>query len=327
MELTDLEEVMAEELEKVEAGGVASDLIESVRSGLKDALSTATQRAYQADWRAFLEWCGLRGVGFLPAHAAIVAAYLRQLEGKGRKASTIARVLASISEGHKAAGHDSPRSSMVVRKTLRAIRRRLGVAPTQKAPLLAEQLRSMVLGLASDLHGLRDRALLLVGFAGAFRRSELVALNVEDVEFGEEGLRITLRRSKTDQEGEGRQVGVPYGSTAKTCPVRALKAWLEAAKIDNGPVFRGVVRGAVGERRASDKAVARAVKRAARQAGLDPSCFAGHSLRAGLATTAARAGKSERAIMKQTGHRSVAMVRRYIREAELFQDNAAAGLL
>jgi site-specific recombinase XerD len=316
-----------EELERVGAGGVSSDLIESVRDGLKDALSAATQRAYQADWRTFREWCDQRAVGFLPAHPATVAAYLRHLEGAGRKVSTISRALASISEGHKAAGHDSPRSAVVVRKTLQAIRRRLGVAPAQKAPILAEQLRTMVAGLGSDLQGLRDRALLLVGFSGAFRRSELVALNVEDLTIDDEGLRVTLRRSKTDQEGEGRQVGIPYGSTAKTCPVRALKAWLEAAKIDRGPVFRGVLRGAAGDRRASDKAVARAVKRAARRAGLDPSSFAGHSLRAGLATTAAKAGKSERAIMKQTGHRSVAMVRRYIRDAELFSDNAAAGLL
>ncbi len=156
------------------------------------------------------------------------------------------------------------------------------------------------------------------------------ALNVEDLTIDEEGLRITLRRSKTDQESEGRQVGIPYGSTAKSCPVRSLKAWLDAAKIDRGPVFPGVLRGAVGDRRASDKGVARAVKRAARRAGLDAAVFAGHSLRAGLATTAAKAGKagkSERAIMRQTGHRSVAMVRRYIRDAELFQDNAAAGLL
>ena len=318
---------MADELEKVETGGLSRDLVESVRDGLKDALSAATQRAYQADWRAFREWCGQRGVGFHPAHPATVAAYLRHLEGAGRRVSTISRALASISEGHKAAGTDSPRSSMVVRKTLQAIRRRLGVAPAQKAPLLAEQLRTMVLGLRSDLQGLRDRALLLVGFAGAFRRSELVALNLADVAFRDEGLRIILRRSKTDQEGEGRQVGIPYGSMAKACPVRALKAWLEAAKIDQGPVFRAVQRGAVGQRRASDKAVARAVKRAARRAGLDPAVFAGHSLRAGLATSAAKAGKSERAIMKQTGHRSVAMVRRYIREAELFQENAAAGLL
>jgi len=268
-----------------------------------------------------------RGTSALPAHSATVAAYLRHLEGTGRCVSAVSRALASISEGHKAAGHESPRSSVVVRKTLQAIRRRVGVAPRQKMPVLADDLRRMVSALGSGLQGLRDRALLLVGFAGAFRRSELVSLDVRDVAFTQEGLEIILRRSTTDQEGEGRKVGIPYGSTAKACPVRALRAWLEAAEITKGRVFRSVSRdGKIGAA-ASDRAVARAVKRAASLAGLDSAQYSGHSLRAGLATAAAKAGKSERAIMRQTGHRSVAMVRRYIRDADLFNDNAAAGLL
>jgi integrase len=166
-----------------------------------------------------------------------------------------------------------------------------------------------------------------VGFAGAFRRSELVALDVSDCAFSTEGLTITLRRSKTDQEGLGRKVGLPYGSKASVCPVRALQAWLDAAGVTEGALFRSVDRhGNVGGE-LGGRDVARIVKRAAAASGLDAKVFAGHSLRAGLATSAAKAGKGAHAIMKTTGHRSVAMVQRYIRDAELFNDNAAAGLL
>jgi integrase len=185
----------------------------------------------------------------------------------------------------------------------------------------------MLEGLPEGPHGARDRSLLLVGFAGALRRAELVGLDVEDLAWTEDGLVVTLRRSKTDQEGEGRRVAIPLGSTPETCAARSLRRWLEVAKVSDGPVFRVVTRhGHVGARLTSHS-VARIVKRAAKAAGLDPSQLSGHSLRAGLATAAAKAGKSERSIMAQTGHRSVAMVRRYIREADLFVDNAANGLL
>jgi integrase len=208
---------------------------------------------------------------------------------------------------------------------MHGIRRSMGIAPHQKAPATVEVVRQMVDGLDTDLQGLRDRALLLVGFAGAFRRSELVALNVEDVAFTREGLIILLRRSKSDQEGEGHKKGLPYGSNPATCPVRALQAWLEAADTNEGPIFRGIHRhGNVKAARLSTRAVALIVKRCAEAAGLDPEAFGGQSLRAGLATSAAAAGVSERVIMQQTGHRSVRMVRRYIREGSLFRENAAA---
>jgi integrase len=169
------------------------------------------------------------------------------------------------------------------------------------------------------------RALLALGFAGAFRRSELVALDVADLEFSRAGLIVTLRRSKTDQEGRSRRLGIPYGSSEPTCPVRSLQVWLESASILDGPVFRSLDRfHRVQPRRLSDKAVALVVKRRAKAVGLDPARYAGHSLRAGLATSAAAAGASERAIMSQTGHRSADMVRRYIREASLFASNPAA---
>jgi integrase len=172
--------------------------------------------------------------------------------------------------------------------------------------------------------GTRDRALLLVGFAGAFRPSELVALDMADLQFTGDGLVITLRRSKVDQEGEGRKLGIPYGTNPDTCPVRSLKAWLEAGGIESGPVFCSITRhGKIGAR-LSSYAVALVVEQYAGALGLDAATYAGHSLRAGLATSAAIAGASERAIMNQTGHRSAAMVRRYIRDGNLFRENTAA---
>ena len=207
------------------------------------------------------------------------------------------------------------------------IRRARGTAPTQKAPLRTADIRAMLAQLPDSLLGARDRALLLLGFAGGFRRSELVALDVADLEKATHGVTVTLRRSKTDQAGEARKVGVPRGHHPETCPAGALDGWLQAAEIDDGPVFRGVDRhGNVSPRRLCDRTVARVVKRAVEATGLDPARFAGHSLRAGLATTAAEAGASERSIMEQTGHRSTLMVRRYIREGSLYADNAATTL-
>jgi integrase len=199
-----------------------------------------------------------------------------------------------------------------------------GIAQTAKSPLLPADLRRISALLPSGLAGTRDRALLLLGFAGALRRSELVGLNVEDLDFREEGLVITLRRSKTDQEREGRQVGIPYGSDPTTCPFRSVRAWIRASGINAGALFRPVSRnGTLGQSRLSDRSVALLVKRFAEQIGKDASCFSGHSLRAGLVTAAALAGVSDRSIMAQTGHRSANMVRRYVRDCSLFRDNAA----
>jgi site-specific recombinase XerD len=180
--------------------------------------------------------------------------------------------------------------------------------------------------LPQSLRGLRDRALLLVGFAGGFRRSELAALDLMDVTDVEEGLKVLIKRSKTDQEAAGRVIGICFGSTPNTCPVRAYRAWVKASGIAEGPIFRQFHNQKMGDRAISPQTVALVVKRAAERVGLDSGELAGHSLRSGLATTAARNGVSEAAIMKQTGHRSVQMVRRYIREAELFQDNVSARL-
>lgn len=302
-------------------------LAEQARTFAVAARAERTRDAYRQQWSAFEAFCQVHGLRSMPAAPSTVAMYLSARAAEGRKVATLAQALAAISQAHQLAGHTSPRSSTAVRETFKGIRRTLGSAPAQKAPLLASQLRAIAAELPETLGAQRDRALLLVGFAGAFRRSELVALDVSDCAFSTEGLTITLRRSKTDQEGLGRKVGLPYGSKASVCPVRALQAWLDAAGVTEGALFRSVDRhGNVGGE-LGGRDVARIVKRAAAASGLDAKVFAGHSLRAGLATSAAKAGKGAHAIMKTTGHRSVAMVQRYIRDAELFNDNAAAGLL
>ncbi len=242
---------------------------------------------------------------------------------------TLQRRLAAIAKAHQAAGHESPTSMRhaVVSEVWKGLKRTHGAAQAAKAPIITSELRTILRELPNGLLGIRDRALLLLGFTGAFRRSELVSLTVEDCEFTSEGLVVTLRRSKTDQEGGGRKLGIPYGSNPETCPVRSLKAYLEASGIAAGLLFRPITRhGRLGPRGLSPYGVALVVKRYAAAAGLDRSRYAGHSLRAGLATSAAAAGVSERAIMNQTGHRSANMVRRYIRDGSLFRENAAAGV-
>lgn len=285
-----------------------------------------TESAYAADMRAFSTWCAERGLEALPSTPAAVAEYVAHLDARGRKLAGIARALVAISQAHKARGLESPTADGRVRNVLKNLRRERGSAQTQRAPVLVDDLRAMVRSCPKTLIGLRDRALLTVGFAGAFRRSELVGLTAGDVDQTRDGLVVTLRRSKTDQEGRGRKVGIPFGSDPATCPVRALRAWLEASGVTVGPLLRSVSRhGRVGEGLTA-QVVATVVKRACEAAGLDPARYAGHSLRAGLATSAAKAGKSERAIMAQTGHRSTTMVRRYIRDASIFDDNAASGI-
>jgi integrase len=243
------------------------------------------------------------------------------------KVGSIQRRLNAIAEAHKAAGLESPTASGMVKNTLKGIKRTMGTAAVQKAPALTDDIRAMVEVADQGLIGLRDRALILLGFAGAFRRSEVVSLDVADLDFGRDGLTVTLRRSKTDTEGHGRKIGVPYGSNPETCPVRVMQLWLETASIASGPVFRSINRhGHVQARRLSPADVARIVKKLAESAGLDAAKYAGHSLRAGHATSAANAGASERSIMNQTGHRSVQMVRRYIRDGSLFRENSAGKL-
>jgi site-specific recombinase XerD len=300
--------------------------LEEVRRYIQQSKAASTLRGYQSDWRHFCAWCEKHSQCPLPASPEAVASYLAECAGH-LKPGSIQRRLNAIAEAHKAAGAEPPTRHAIVANTMKGIRRTLGTAQTQKAATLTEDIRAMVAASDEGLIGLRDRALILLGFAGAFRRSELVGFDVEDCSFGRDGLTVTLRKSKTDQTGAGRKIGVPYGSNPDTCPVRTIQSWVEQAAISTGPLFRAVNRhGRVQAGRLSGIDVARIVKKLAERSGLTAAKYAGHSLRAGHATSAAIAGASERSIMSQTGHRSIQMVRRYIRDGSLFRDNSGGKL-
>jgi len=300
--------------------------LEQVREYIRASKAESTLRGYQSDWRHFCAWCEAHNLGPLPAASETVASYIAGCADH-LKVGSIQRRLNAIAEAHKAVGLESPTHSAIVANTMKGIRRTLGTAAAQKTAALTDDIRAMVDATDTGIIGVRDRALILLGFAGAFRRSELVGLDVEDCAFGKDGLTVTLRRSKTDQQGAGRKIGIPYGSNPETCPVRVLQTWLELAAIADGPVFRSISRhGHLRPGRLSGIDVARIVKKLAERAGLDAARYAGHSLRAGHATSAAIAGASERSIMNQTGHRSVQMVRRYIRDGSLFRENSAGKL-
>ena len=318
--------------------------VEAARAFASRARSESTKRAYRADWSDFVGWCEDRALPALPATPETVALYIAWLAtprdgSPGLKPSTLSRRLAAISQAHKTAGHESPalRSREPVHSVWAGIVRTRGVARDKVAPALTPDVVAMVeaLPLVEMVDGSRqlttaskrDRALLLVGFAGALRRSELAALEVQDLAFGADGLRLRLRRSKTDQEGQGAVLGLHYGDRPLTCPVRAVQDWLRHVAITAGPVFRGVDRhGNVSGQALEGGSVARAVKRAASRAGLDPTAYSGHSLRAGFATQAARAGAHERAIMKHTRHKSERVLREYIRDGQLFDENPTGAL-
>jgi integrase len=305
---------------------VPSPSLEQVREYIRASKAESTLRGYQSDWRHFVDWSQARDISPLPASPEAVASYIAECAGR-LKVGSIQRRLNAISEAHKAMGLESPTHNAMVRNTLKGIRRTIGTAQTQKTAALTDDIRTMVDATDDGTIGARDRALILLGFAGAFRRSELVGLDVADCAFGKDGLTITLRRSKIDQQGAGRKIGIPYGSNPETCPVRTIQAWIEQAAVASGPLFRSINRhGQVQPGRLSGIDVARIVKKLADRAGLDTTKYAGHSLRAGHATAAAIAGASERSIMNQTGHRSVQMVRRYIRDGTLFRENSAGKL-
>jgi integrase len=307
---------------------VAPELVQQARAYASAATSENTRKAYARQWAAFTAWCSSRGLASFPAEPSTVALYASDLAQQGRKVATIEQAMAAVSGAHGAAGLPSPREDANLRRVLRGIRRELTVAQRQAAPILKDQLHAMVEAVGQSKKGQRDAALLLVGFAAALRRSELVGLEVRDVAFTVEGLVITLRRSKTDQTGEGRKVPVSYSGTVAVCPVRALRAWLDTAGIVEGPLFREVNRhGQVQAAALTGRSVSRLVKDAAQAAGLDPTAYSGHSMRAGFVTVATLAGRGEASIMKKTGHKSVAMMRKYQRAAELWKDDAGAGLL
>jgi site-specific recombinase XerD len=306
-----LEATRLEELGKVVTGYV------------NNSKAKNTRKAYRADWCDFIAWCARFHRQALPALPETVAYYLAH-ESLRLKVSTLERRLATISEAHKAAGYESPTQHAQVRLVWSGIKREKGTAQRHMKPALTRHLRAMVEKLPDSLVGCRDRALLLLGFAGAMRRSELVSLVAADLAFTDEGMVVVIRKSKTDQTGEGRKIGIPFGTQAETCPVKAVQTWLDEARIDEGPVFRAVSRGGlIRDTALSDRVVANLVKRTLAAAGKSSKRFAGHSLRAGLITQAAMAGVSERAIQEQSGHKSLLVLRRYIRDGSLFRENAA----
>ena len=304
------------------------DLAGRARGFMAAAKAENSRRAYRSDWRQFESWCRGHGLACLPAVPETVALYLTALAAD-HKPSSLERKLTSITKAHQAAGFSTPASMehAAVSETMKGIRRTLGTAQPGKEPLLTADILKMLDSLGDGLPGLRDRALLLVGFAGGFRRSEIVSLDVEDITETADGLVIRVRRSKTDPEAKGTTVALPYGSTAATCPVRSYLGWIAAAAIEAGSAFRSVDRhGRVGPGRLNTGSVARLIKRAAEVAGLDPAHYAGHSLRAGFVTQAFPNGAAEVAIMRQTRHKSLDTLRKYIRDRSLFRDNPAGKL-
>lgn len=286
----------------------------SVKQYLNAALAPNTLNAYAQDLAHFMAWGGT-----IPASPELLARYVAQHAAK-LATTTISRHLVAIARAHAAQGLPTPTTSPLVRATLQGVRRSRLHKVRQVAPLLQRDIVAMVRGL-KGVQGIRDTALLLVGFAGAFRRSELVALDVEDVQWADEGMILHLRRSKTDQVGRGRAVAIP-AVRGRFCPCRALRRWLEVAKLERGPLFRPLNRYQhVLDKRLSSQCVAKIIKRRASDIGLDPSVLSGHSLRAGFVTDAAQRGASTTRIRDQTGHQSDAMLQRYIRNSQLFQNN------
>jgi integrase len=295
--------------------------LETARSFAEAEKAAASRRAYDSDWRIFRAWCAHRDIQPLPASPQAVAAFIATEAQTGRKASTITRRLAAIRYAHKLAGHEPPTNAEAVKATMRGIRRTIGTAPTKKAPATHDLITAMLVTCGDDLRGVRDRALLAFGFASAMRRSELVALQVEDLTETPEGYRVLIRRSKTDQEGAGQAIAIPIGSRLR--PVEAVKRWLEATAITSGPLFRSIdAQGRVVDAALTSQVVALRVKRRARLAGLDPAQFSGHSLRSGFITSAARCGASIWKLADQSRHRSLDTLRGYVRDGQLFQDHA-----
>ena len=290
--------------------------------------SDATRRAYRSDWTAFEAYCRLHGQAPLPATPGLVAAFVSGEARRGLSASSIARRVAAIRYGHLLAGHETPTESEAVKSVVRGIRHSIGTAPARKAVATADVVQRMLAApdWPGGLRGLRDRALLLLAFAGALRRSEVRALEVRDLTETAEGYRVMIRHSKGDQESAGQEIVVPRGT--KLRPVEAVRAWLDAAGISEGPVFRPINRGGrVVDSMLTAESVAEVIKDAAGRAGLDPTLFGGHSLRAGFLTSAANAGASIFKMMDQSRHKSVETLRGYVRDAERFKDHAGADFL
>ena len=302
-------------------------LQEETLLNLKSSKALNTIRAYKSDYKDFGLFCAQNGFKSLPAEPKIVSLYLTHLSTKDVKISTIKRRLVSIGVIHKLKGHylDTKHPSII--ENIMGIKRRKGSIQKGKKPLLINNLKQIINVI--DLHNneeikkFRDRSIILIGFSGGFRRNEIVSLDYEDLDFVGEGLKINLKRSKTDQFGEGAVKGLPYFDNSQYCPVLTLQKWIEVSNIKSGPLFRRFSKGLkLTENRLTDQTVALLIKEYLKLAGIDSENYSGHSLRSGFATSAAESGAEERSIMAMTGHKSTEMVRRYIKEANLFKNNA-----
>jgi integrase len=310
---------------EVAVGTLAAD-VENARRFASNATSAGTQKAYKRDLGVFEAWCRDRGIEPFPAAPAAVAAFISHLAARGLKAGTIRRHLSSISVAHRVAGEPSPTVDPGVKTTWVGLKRTIGTAVTRKSAATVDEIVKMLEHMGSRPIDVRDRAMLLLGFAGALRRSELCALDVEDLVLTERGYDLRIRKSKTDQLGEGCDLQIARGS--HTCPITAVQRWLDLAGISSGPIFRGVNRhGNVSPTRLTDQQVARTIKKRCRPAGLDPALFSGHSLRAGCCTQMARDGSvSTSRAMQHSRHRSVPIFSIYVREASKWRDPVSGHL-
>lgn len=304
-----------------------SDVIDRARQFVAASRAAATHRAYASDWRDFLAYCAPRDLNTLPASPQTVVLYVSQLADRA-KLATVRRRLASIAQMHKEHGLESPCSHEVVRRVVRGIARTNGAQQTRKSAATLDHLRAMLLEIRGDSpKAKRDRAILLLGFAAALRRSELAALDIGDLRFEKRGLIVTIRRSKTDQEGAGVEIAVPYVANATLCAVRAVQQWLGVGGITSGPLFRVFsLRREMQERAIDGQDVANLIKKLARKARLVGD-FSGHSLRAGFATSAAQARVSLDAIARTTRHRSLSVLMGYVRPAQAFDDVALSTMI
>ena len=293
----------------------------------KSSKAANTVRAYKSDFKDFGLFCVKNGFKTLPSEPKIVSLYLTHLSTKEVKLSTIKRRLVSIGVIHRLKGHYLDTKHPAIIENLMGIKRRKGIVQKGKKPILINDLKTIVDVInqqkIKDIKKLRDKAIILIGFSGGFRRNEIVSLDVEDLDFVFEGLKITVKRSKTDQFGEGFTKGLPYFENKLYCPVTTVKRWLNISKINEGPLFRRFIKGSkLSVNRLTDQTVALIIKQYLEIAGINSSGYSGHSLRSGFATSVAEAGAEERSIMAMTGHKSPEMVRRYIKEANLFNNNA-----
>ena len=294
---------------------------------LQSSKAINTVRAYKSDFNDFGLFCAQNGFKSLPSEPKIVALYLTYLSTKNAKMSTLKRRLVSIGVIHKLKGHylDTKHPSII--ENIMGIKRRKGSIQKGKKPLLISSLKIIIDAIDQQnkekIKILRDRSIILIGFSGGFRRNEIVSLNYDDLDFVPEGLKIKIKRSKTDQFGEGSIKALPYFDNSQYCPVVSLKNWIDIARINSGALFRRFSKGSrLTEKRLTDQTVALLIKEYLQLAGIDNKNYSGHSLRSGFATSAAESGAEERSIMAMTGHKSSEMVRRYIKEANLFKNNA-----